>query len=180
MHQFERGAQLDQVMRGTERGGMGIGDERQELVQVLLDEGANLAMRKTLGRRIHGKHQPRIALILVVRFGQHDELAWHELLAMVVAHRSGHQQQLSLLDLPLEKRAAGPGALEQAAVVLQHGAEHAQAPPGRQHARADHTAHARHILANGGPRQRHDGGGVEIAMGNVIQQIADRANAEPL
>ena len=112
MHQLQRSTQLDQVVTGTKRGGMWIGDEGEELVQVLLDEGADLPMREAFGRRIHRKHQSRIALARVVRFRQHDELARHELLAVVVAHRSRYQQQLPLLDLPLEKWAAGPGAFE--------------------------------------------------------------------
>src|SRR5256885_5428709 len=53
----------------SERGGMRISNERQQLVQMLLHEGANLPMGEALGRRIHGQHQAR-TLILVVWFGE--------------------------------------------------------------------------------------------------------------
>src|SRR6266851_3155381 len=180
MHQFERATQLDQIVTGTECGGMWIDDEGQEIVQVLLHERANLTVGEALSRGIHRKHEAGIALILVVRLGQHDELLRHELLAVVVAHRSGHQQQLPLLDLPLEKWATGPGAFEQTTVVLQHRAEHAQSPSRGQHTRADDSADARHLLPDGGTRQRRNRRGVEIAVRNVIKEVAGGADAEPL
>src|SRR5439155_1020260 len=74
------------------------------------------------------------------------ELPRHELAAVVIAHRPGGEQQLSLLDLALEERLAGPGTLEQAARIPQHRAEHPQALARRQHARAHDAAHARHLL----------------------------------
>ena len=59
--------------------------------------------------------------------------------------------------------------------------KHAQSSaPRLQHARADDAAHARHLLIDRGARQRRDGRGVEIAMGNVVEQIAGGANAESL
>ena len=160
---------------------MGIVHERQQLVEVLLHEGANLPVRQPFGGGINRQHESGIALRVVARFGEHDELARHNLLPVVIAHRPRHEQQLAFLDLTLEKWPAGPGALEQAARILEHRVKHAQSSaPRLQHARADDAAHARHLLIDRGARQRRDGRGVEIAMGNEVEQIAGGANAESL
>src|SRR6267378_6136473 len=42
MHQLERAPQLDQLVALAECGRMGIGDERQKLVEMLLNQRANL------------------------------------------------------------------------------------------------------------------------------------------
>src|SRR5882672_3662256 len=147
---------------------------------MLLDQRANLAVREAFGGRINGEHQPGIASAVVVRLGQHDELTRHQLLAMVVPHRPRHEQQLAFLDLALEKWAAWPGAFEQTALVLEHRAKYSQAAPRRQHTGAHDAADTGHILTDGGASQRRHGRGVEIAMRRVIQQVAHRADAEPL
>src|SRR5437773_682999 len=159
---------------------MRIGDERQQLVEVLLDQRANLPVRQTLRGWIHRKHQPWIALTFVARLRKHDELARHNLFAVVVAHRPRHQQELPFLDLPLEERTPWPGTLEQSARVSQHRAEHAQAAARRQHTGVHDAPDARHVLADGGARQRCDGRGIEIPMGNMVEQVTGSANAESL
>src|SRR5882762_8531428 len=113
---------------------------------MLLDQRANLAVREAFGGRIDGEHQPGIAAAVVVRLGQHDEFTRHQLLTVVIPHRPRHEEQLALLDLPLEKWAAGPGTFEQSTLVLEHRAKYAQAAPRRQHTGADDAADTGHIL----------------------------------
>src|SRR5437764_1001169 len=75
---------------------------------------------------------------------ENHELARHELAAVIVAHRPGDEQQLALLDLALEERLTGPGALERApaaaAFIPEHRPEYPQTLARRQHARAQHAA----------------------------------------
>src|SRR5204862_5309716 len=105
----------------------------------------------------------------------------HELAYVIVAHWSRNEQQLPFLDLALKERLTGPGALERtaAAVVPQHRAEHPETLARGKDARAHHPADARHLLADLHVRQGRDRRGVEIAMGRVVQQVADAPNAEP-
>ena len=62
-----------------------------QLVEVLLHEGANLPVRQPFRGGINRQHESGIALRVVARFGEHDELARHDLLAVVIAHRPRHQ-----------------------------------------------------------------------------------------
>src|SRR5256885_2273782 len=157
---------------------MRIDGESEQRVEMLVDERADLAVRQAFRRRIDREHEPalrpRFALVR-----EHHELPGDELAPVVVAHRTGHQQHLPLLDLTLQKRLARPRALEQAALVAQDGPEDAQPAPRRQHAGGDHLPDAAHLLAHPRSSQRRDGGRVEIAVRSVIQQIADRADPEP-
>src|SRR5438105_3429442 len=157
---------------------MRIDGESEQRVEMLVDERADLAVRQACRRRIDREPEPalrpRVALVR-----EHHELPGDELAPVVVAHRTGHQQHLPLLDLTLQKRLARPRALEQAALVAQDGPEDAQPAPRRQHAGGDHLPDAAHLLAHPRSSQRRDGGRVEIAVRSVIQQIADRADPEP-
>src|SRR5260370_7863636 len=92
-------------------------------------------MGEALGRGIDRQDQP----VLGTRFavvGEDHKLARHELAAVIVAHRTGDEQQLALADLALEEWLAGPGALERAALVAEHRAEHPQPFAGRHDPRA--------------------------------------------
>src|SRR5258708_37138595 len=114
-------------------------------MQVLLDEGANLAMGEALGRGIDRQDKP----VLGTRFavvGEDQELARHELAVVIVAHGTGDEQQLALADLALEEWLAGPGALKRAALVAERRAEHPQPFAGRHDPRARDAAYVRHFL----------------------------------
>ena len=178
MHQLERPAQLDQIVARPKRRGMRVRDERQQLIEMLLHEGANLPVCEPFGRRVDRQHEARICALLIFR--EDDEFAGHDLFPVVVAHGARHQQQLAFLDLALEEWAARPGAFQKTALVLQDRAEHTQPAPGGQHTGAHHTTDARDLLPDHGPRQGRHGRGVEIAMRDVIEEIARRANAESL
>src|SRR2546421_8307152 len=145
---------------------------------MLLHEGANLAVREALGRRIDGQDESRIRSLFIFR--EDDEFARHDLFPVVVPHGAGHQQQLALLDLALEKRTAGPGALQQTALVLQDGTEYAQPAPSRENASAHDAPDARDLLSDVRAGQGRHGRRVEIAMRDVIEEIARRTNAKSL
>ena len=76
-----------------------------------MDQTADLTMAKALGRGIHRQHETALGA-RVPFVGENHELARHELAAVIVAHRPGDEQQLTLLDLTLEERLTGPGALK--------------------------------------------------------------------
>src|SRR5260370_26336678 len=102
-------------------------------------------MGEALGRGIDRQDQP----VLGTRFavvGEDHELARHELAAVIVAHRTGDEQQLALADLALEEWLAGPGALERPALVAEHRAEHPQPFAGPPYPRAPSAADARPFL----------------------------------
>src|SRR5437879_1652066 len=135
-------------------------------------------MREAFRRGINGEDEPRVPIPLTL--AQDDEFAGHDLFPVVVADGAGHQEQLPFLYLALEEWAARPGAFQQTALVLQDSAEYAQPAPRGQYAGAHHPSDARDLLPDHGPRQGRHGRGVEIAMRDVIEEIARRANAESL
>ena len=143
---------------------------------MLLHEAANLTVGEPLGRRVHGEHHPAVGFLSRIR--EHDELAGHQLAAVVVAHGARHEEQLAGFDLALEERLARPGALQHAARVPQHRAEHAQPAPRGQDAGADHPPHARRVLSHLGTRQWGERGGVQVAVRRVIQQVAGAPDAQ--
>src|SRR5207237_7740021 len=99
-------------------------------------------------RWVDRQDDSRVRTIAVPALGEHNEFARHDLLAVVIAHRPRDEQQLPLLDLPLEKRPARPGALEQPAVVSEDRPKYAQPAARRQHTGVDHTADARDVLSD--------------------------------
>ena len=178
MHGRQRGAELRQAYGLAQRPGQRVVHQRQQRVEVHVDEPADLAVRQALRRRVDGEDEPALgARVSLVR--QDHEFARHELTPVIVAHRPGHEQQLSFLDLALEERLSRPGALEHAAgtrlVVAQHRPEHPQALACGENAGARHPPYARHVLAHVHLGEGRDGGGIEVAVRRVIQQVAHRA-----
>ena len=112
-------------------------------------------------------------------FGQDHELARRHLAAVVEAHRPGDQQRLADGDGAVEKRLAGPDALEHAALVPQHRVKHPQPAPRREDALGHDPADAGHLLAHLGLGERRHGRCVDIAVGEMPEQIARGADAEP-
>src|SRR5437870_8106262 len=114
---------------------------------MLMHQTADLAVRETFRRGVHGQHQPApVVRVALARVREDHELTRHELAAVVVAHRPGDEQQLILLYLALEEGLARPGALEGTALVAEHRVEHAQAPARRQDPRAHHAPDAGDLL----------------------------------
>ena len=117
---------------------------------------------------------------VALRLGQHHVFPGRELAPVVEPHRAGDQQRLSHRDGAVEEGLAGPHALEHPAVVAEHGVEDPEPAPGRQHALGHHAPDARHLLPDLCPDERRDGGGVDVAMREVPEQIAGGADAESL
>src|SRR5437879_5323517 len=95
---------------------------------------------------------------------QYHEPARHELAPVVVAHGTRNEQQLARLDLALEERLARPRALEQAAVVFEHGPEHPQAAARRQQPRGNDVPDTARFLPHTDARQRCAPGRGEVAV----------------
>ena len=178
MHRGQRRGERGHAEALTQRRRVRIVDEREQGVEMLVHEQADLLVRQAFGRRVDREDEAAVgARFVLVR--EDDELARHELAAMVVAHRAGDEQQLPHLDRALEKRLARPAAFEQATLVQQHRAEHAQPPARGEDAGAHHAAHAAHLAPHLGAGEGSDSGGIEVAVWRVVEEIADRAHAEP-
>ncbi len=177
----ERLRQRRKPRRLPERLRKRVGGEGDERVEVPLDQRANDAMAEPLGGGIDRQHlagRERIGLALRVR--QHDVFPGGELPSVIEPHRPRDQQRLPDGDGPVEERLPGPHALQQAAVVAEHRVEDSEPPPGRQHAFGDHSSDARDLLADFRPGERSDRRRVDVAMGEMPEEIARRADAEPL
>ena len=75
----------------AQRRRMRIRRERQQRVEVLGQQPADLAVGQPFGRRIHRQDHPVAGLVLVL-LGEHDELARHKLAAVIEPDRTAHQQ----------------------------------------------------------------------------------------
>ena len=138
-------------------------------------------MAQPFGRGIHRQHLAGgQRLGLAVRVGQDHELARRHLPAVVEPDRPRDQQRLAHGDGAVEKGLPRPHAFEHAAVVPQDGMEDPEAAAGRQHALGHHPSDAGHLLADLGANQRGDGGGVDVAVGEMPEEVARGADAEPL
>src|SRR2546426_5546580 len=179
VHRRERGPELGESDRRAQALGMGVRDQGEQRVQVLMDQAADLPMREPFGRGIHRQHEAALGGFPLVR--ENHNPPRHELAAVVVAPRPRHEQQLAFFDLSLEKRLTGPGTLERttAALITQHRPEYPQALAGGEHSRADDAADAGHFLAHLHLGHRRDRRGVQIPVGCVVQQVADAPDTEP-
>ncbi len=167
MHSGQRRRERRQAEALAQLRGVGIVEEREQRVEMLLHQQPDLLVGQAFGRRVDGKDEatlgPRLVLVR-----EDNELPRYELAAMIIAHRTGDEQQLAYLDRSLEKRLTRPAAFQQPALVLQHRAEHPQPSPRREDPRAHDTPHAAHLASHGGAGERRDGGGVEVAVGRVV------------
>src|SRR2546423_12518506 len=93
-------------------------DEREQRVEVRVDDATNDFERKAFGRRINGEHLPTFDVVFVTT--ELNELARLQLSAVEESHRAGEKHDISLLDAPVQEWLAGPRCLDHPAVVLQH------------------------------------------------------------
>ena len=92
--------------------------------------------------------------------------------------RQAHQEGLADGDAAVEECLPWPDALEDAAVVAQHGVEDPEALAGREHPLGHDTADARHFLPDLRLHQGRDARRVHIAMGEMPQQVARGPDSE--
>ena len=135
---------------------------------------------QTFGGGIHRQDPSGRERIARLAVGEHDVLARRELAAVVEAHRAAHQEGLADRDAAVEEGLPRPDAFQDAAVVAQHRVEDPEPAPGRHDALRHHPADAGDLLADLGPGQRRHRGGVDVAVGEVPQEVAGGADAEPL
>ena len=141
---------------------MRIIDEGEQQVEMLLHQRPDLAVRQALGRGIDRQYQARIApLVLVIGFGQHDVFARHELLAVVVADRSGQLSAARRTDeakarpaLDTESRILGIGCA--AARTSDHGSECNPGRSGEGPSATDGNAQQDEQRIDGDPADRED------------------------
>src|SRR5436853_3132311 len=132
---------------------MGVVGEREQGVEVLVYEPADLAVGEAFGRRIDRQDEALVRAFLP-RVGEHNELPRHDLAPVVVAHGPGDEQQLAPLDRALEEGLTRPGGLDQPALVPQDRAEYPQAAARGDHPGADDTPHAADLLTHARLRER--------------------------
>ncbi len=155
-----------------------VGDERNEGIEVPVDQRADLPMSQSFGGRIDREDQAFGCRLRVVGVAEDDELARRHLPAVIEPHRPRHEQQLSLADGAVEEGLAGPDALEQSRIVAQHRMKDPETLPRREHTLGHDAAHGRDLIADTGLCQRREGRCVEIAMGEVPDEVERGADAE--
>src|SRR5690606_23301689 len=82
-------------------------EQRQQLIEVLIEDHAQHLLRQALGRRIDRQYLACAATVFARRT-EHDILARRDLAAVVEADGAGHEQQVTLADRAIEKRLAWP------------------------------------------------------------------------
>ena len=156
----------------------------QERGQIALQQLAQHPLRYGLGRRID--HEDGAAGSALLSLGgaagtpglKNGELAGLDLAAVKEAHGPGGEQEVPLADPAIEPRLSRPGAGDVAGLVLDHGLKDAQTlargdDPGAAHP-PDDDGSVPHLE----PGHRLNGGGVLIAPGHVIEQVARLAYAQ--
>jgi hypothetical protein len=88
---------------------------------------------------------------------------------MVVLHGTGDEEELPLLDHPVEERLARPGALDDARGILEHRAKDPEPPSRRHHGLGDDVAHDGHLFPHVGFGDGRNARGVQVAVRDVIQ-----------
>src|SRR5690606_12418180 len=109
------------------------------------------------------------------------ELTGVELLPVEEANGTGQQQEVALLDDPIEEGLPRPSTLDvRPGVVLHHGVEDPQAAPRGKHALGSDAPDDRRIhsgLKRADPRQRR---GVLVAARRMVEEVAGSPEAESL
>ena len=154
-------------------------EQRQVLIEMLVDQCAQLLERESLGRRIHGEHATPARAVCRVLRPQVHELARRQHATVEEAHRAGEQQHVALLDGAVEEGLARPRCLDEPARVLHHGLKHAKTLSRGNHALRDHGADDRGVVTD---TQFRDGGHrarVLVPVRDVQEEVARRENTEP-
>ena len=181
VHRSQRLGQGGQSGGGAHRLGHRIARQCDERIEVPLDQSPDDPVAQSFGRGVDRQDLARGQRIrLTLGFGEHDVLPWSELPPMIETYGARHQQCLSHLDRPIEKRLARPHAFEHTTVIAQHGMKDSEPPPGRNHAFRHHSPDARHLLADFGAGEWCHGRRVDVSVGEVPEQVLRGADAEPL
>src|SRR5690606_21352895 len=117
------------------------------------------------------KDQPFCFGSTLVLPGQDGELLRLKLLSMKKADGAGHQEEVALLDYPVQKGLSRPGAFSVAGGVADRRLEDAKALAGWEDALGDDPADHRRLLAGLQRSDRRDGGGVLVAARGVEEEI---------
>jgi hypothetical protein len=125
-----------------------------------------------LGGGVDGEEDAALLGRRLALAGDHGELAGLHLPAVEELDRAGEEEEVALVDHPLQVRLAGPGALHHPGGVAHHRLEDAQPAPRGQHAAGHHAAddggvHPRRERGDAG-----DGGGVFVAVRRVVEHVA--------
>ena len=154
-------------------------DEADQRVEMPVHQPADDLVAQPVGGRIDRQHPAPLGAQLLAGVGQDEEFPRRELAAVIEPHGARHEQRLPDLDGAVEKGLPGPGALEHARGVAQHGAEDPEPAAGRDDALVHHPADAGDLVADPRLGHRADGGRVEIAMGEVPEEVLRGDDAEP-
>ncbi len=147
MYHAECLRQREELRAAPKLVGQRIGGEGDQLVEVPVDQRPDDPVAQSFGGWIDWQHlsgRERIGLPVGLR--QHDVLPRHQLAAMVEADRPRDQQRLAHRDGAVEKGLTRPHALDDPAVVAEHGVKDPEAAAGGQHALRDHPSDARHFV----------------------------------
>ena len=179
MHPRKRLAERRQVVSSQVIGGHVLVVVRpvEQLVEVLLEDASQHPLRHVLARRIRDEDHPR-ALGELFAPRENREFARMKLTPVKELHVPGHEQGVTLAELPLEPRLARPGDGDHSRVVFDHRLENLESTPRGDDALAANAPDRGDIHTHLETPDWLHGRRIVVATRNVVQEIASGGDAE--
>src|SRR5689334_672694 len=99
----------------------GIIGQRDQSVEMSLDEGTDDLVAESLGRGVDWEHLARSYRVAIAfGVGENDVLPGSQLPPVVETYGAGHQERLAHGNSPVQKRLPRPDAFQQTALIPQH------------------------------------------------------------
>ena len=154
--------------------------QRYEFLEMILDEPTDLSVGKPLRGRIDRQHQSLVGVLVirVIRARENDLFARNHLASVVVLDRPGHQQKLTFFDRPIEECLTWPRALDEPGCVANDRPKNAQPTACGQNTGRYHPSDQRDFCAYVSSGDRCDRRRIEIAVGNMVEEVLDRVDPE--
>src|SRR5690606_23991857 len=178
LHRLHEGGQTVTLCQRLRERVFGL-EQREQLVQVLVEDRAQYLLRQSLGRRVDWQRLSGRATTVVVAGAGDDILARRDLAPVEESHGPGHEEQIALADRAVEERLAGPRRLYLPRAVAQHCLEDAQARASRQDALRHDLADDGRVLADLDLADARDRAHVLVPTRHMEEQVASRADVEP-
>jgi hypothetical protein len=148
------------------------GGGREEVVQVVGDELADLALRETLRGGVDREDRPPLGGDLLPLARQDLVLAGLELTPVEEADGTGEEEEVSAAQEAVEEGLARPGALDEPAPVAHDRLEDAQPLPRGEHPLGDDAPHDGRLHPRLQRPDLLDGRRVLVAARDVIEHVA--------
>jgi hypothetical protein len=97
---------------------------------------------------------------------------------VIKSDRARNQKGLTYGDGSIEERLTRPDAFQQSTLIPKYDMKDPETAAGRENPLGDYPAHAGHFLTHLGAGQRCQGRSVDVAMGEVPEEIAGGPDAQ--